>query len=57
MMLIFFLAYYIVWLRASFTGKISPLLRNMRHVQTALELFFDIFSVFLILVYYSLVDI
>ena len=56
MMLIFFLVYYISWPRACLTGKMSPLLRNMRHVQTALELFLDIFSVFLILIYYSLVD-
>ena len=55
-MLIFFLVYYIIWPRACLTGKMSPLLKNMRHVQTALELFFDIFSVFLILIYYSLVD-
>ena len=56
MMLIFFLVYYIIRPRASLTGKISPLVRNMRHVQTALELLRDIFSVFLILIYYPLVD-
>ena len=55
-MLIFFLVYYIIRPRASLTGKISPLVRNMRHVQTALELLRDIFSVFLILIYYPLVD-